>query len=165
MAVRSCYPSSKRAAETLAVCYARQYGLDVSIARPSHVYGPYFSPSDNRVYAQFIRNVLAGEDIVMKSKGTQFRSWCYVIDCAAALLFLLLKGENMTAYNIADAQSNITIRSLAELPEETEKAGYSVVTKAVFDTARLESLGWSPLPSPMQEKIKATLQEQKEVQE
>ena len=178
VAVRSCYPSSKRAAETLAVCYARQYGLDVSIARPSHVYGPYFSPSDNRVYAQFIRNVLAGEDIVMKSKGTQFRSWCYVIDCAAALLFLLLKGENMTAYNIADAQSNITIRSLAELvaavgkrkvvmklPEETEKAGYSVVTKAVFDTARLESLGWSPLPSPMQEKIKATLQEQKEVQE
>ena len=114
----------------------------------------------------------------MKSEGTQFRSWCYVIDCAAALLFLLLKGENMTAYNIADAQSNISIRSLAELvaavgkrkvvmklPEETEKAGYSVVTKAVFDTARLESLGWSPLPSPMQEKIKATLQEQKEVQE
>ena len=178
VALRSCYPSSKRAAETLAVCYARQYGLDVSIARPSHVYGPYFSPSDNRVYAQFISNVLAGEDIVMKSEGTQFRSWCYVIDCAAALLFLLLKGENMTAYNIADAQSNITIRSLAELvaavgkrkvvmklPEETEKAGYSVVTKAVFDTARLESLGWSPLPSPMQEKIKATLQEQKEVQE
>ena len=176
-AVRSCYPSSKRAAETLAVCYARQYGLDISIARPSHVYGPYFSPSDNRVYAQFLRNVLAGEDIVMKSEGTQFRSWCYVIDCAAALLFLLLKGENMTAYNIADAQANITIRQLAEmiaavgnrkvvmeLPEEAEKAGYSVVTRAVFDTTRLEQLGWMPLPSSMQEKIKATLLEEKRVQ-
>ena len=35
--VRACYPSSKRAAETLCMSYASQYGIDVSIARPSHV--------------------------------------------------------------------------------------------------------------------------------
>lgn len=174
---RSCYPSSKRAAETLAVCYAQQYGIDVSIARPSHVYGPYFAPSDNRVYAQFIRNVLAKEDIIMKSEGTQFRSWCYVIDCATAILHLLLKGENGAAYNIADAQSNITIRSLAEmiadigqqklvikLPEDTEKAGYSVVKKAVFDTTLLESLGWQVLGT-MRDKLEVTIKEQKRIAE
>lgn len=174
---RSCYPSSKRAAETLAVCYAQQYAINVSIARPSHVYGPYFSPSDNRVYAQFIRNVLAKEDIVMKSEGSQYRSWCYVIDCATAILYLLLKGENGAAYNIADAQSNITIRSLAEmiadigqqkvvikLPEDAEKAGYSVVTKAVFDTTLLESLGWKVLGS-MQDKLEATIIEQQRIAE
>lgn len=174
---RSCYPSSKRAAETLAVCYAQQYGINVSIARPSHVYGPYFSPSDNRVYAQFIRNVLAKEDIVMKSEGSQYRSWCYVIDCATAILYLLLKGENGAAYNIADAQSNITIRSLAEmiadigqqkvvikLPEDAEKAGYSVVTKAVFDTTLLESLGWKVLGS-MRDKLEATIIEQQRIAE
>ena len=174
---RSCYPSSKRAAETLAVCYAQQYGINVSIARPSHVYGPYFSPSDNRVYAQFIRNVLAKEDIIMKSEGSQYRSWCYVIDCATAILYLLLKGENGAAYNIADAQSNITIRSLAEmiadigqqkvvikLPEDAEKAGYSVVTKAVFDTTLLESLGWKVLGS-MRDKLEATIIEQQRIAE
>lgn len=154
---RSCYPSSKRAAETLCVSYAAEYGADVVIARPCHVYGPYFTEQDNRVYAQFIRNVLRGEDIVMKSTGEQFRSWCYVVDCVSALLHILLKGESGEAYNIADADSNICIRELAEtiaaiggrkvvidLPDADEKRGFNPVTKSVFSTDKLNSLGWKP---------------------
>lgn len=167
---RSCYPSSKRAAETLCVSYASEYGADVVIARPCHTYGPYFTESDNRVYAQFIRNVLRGEDIVMKSTGEQFRSWCYVVDCVSALLHILLKGENCQAYNIADENSNITIKELAEivakiggrkvvidLPDADEKRGFNVVTKSVFSTKKLESLGWRVLPQTLEEKIKTTI--------
>ena len=152
---RSCYPSSKRAAETLCVSYAAEYGADVVIARPCHVYGPYFTEQDNRVYAQFIRNVLHGENIIMKSTGEQFRSWCYVVDCVSALLHILLKGESGEAYNIADASSNISIRELAEtiasiggckvvidVPDAEEKKGYNVVTKSVFDTGKISKLGW-----------------------
>lgn len=154
---RSCYPSSKRAAETLCVSYAEEYGADVVIARPCHVYGPYFTEQDNRVYAQFIRNVLCGENIIMKSTGEQFRSWCYVVDCVSALLHILLKGESGEAYNIADASSNISIRELAEtiasiggrnvvidVPDAEEKKGYNVVTKSVFDTGKIAKLGWMP---------------------
>ncbi len=168
---RSCYPSSKRAAETLCVSYATEYGADVVIARPCHIYGPHFTESDNRVFAQFIRNVLRNEDIVMKSTGEQFRSWCYVVDCISALLFILLKGENCQAYNIADESSNISIRELAEmvagiggktvvidLPNSEEKRGFNVVTKSVFSTERLEALGWNTLPQPMKEKMKSTIQ-------
>lgn len=152
---RSCYPSAKRAAETLCVSYAAEYGVDVVIARPCHVYGPYFTESDNRVYAQFIRNVLRGEDIVMKSTGEQYRSWCYVVDCASALLYILLNGEKGQAYNIADSSSNITIRELAsiiaaiaetnvvfDVPEEVERKGYNVVKQSLFSTSKLEALGW-----------------------
>lgn len=152
---RSCYPSSKRAAETLCVSYAEEYGADVVIARPCHIYGPYFTESDNRVYAQFIRNVLRGEDIIMKSDGSQFRSWCYVVDCMSALLHIVLKGECGQAYNIADERSNISIKDLAEIiaeiggkkvvidiPEGNEKKGYNVVSKSVFSTQRLKRLGW-----------------------
>lgn len=152
---RACYPSSKRAAETLCVSYAAEYGADVVIARPSHTYGPYFTEQDNRVYAQFIRNVLRGEDIVMKSTGEQFRSWCYVVDCVSALLYILLKGECGQAYNIADDKSNISIRELAEtiakiggkkvvidVPDADEKKGFNVVTKSVFSTEKLRLLGW-----------------------
>lgn len=154
---RSCYPTSKRAAETLCVSYADEYGADVVIARPCHTYGPHFTQQDNRVYAQFIRNVLCGEDIVMKSTGEQFRSWCYVVDCVSALLYILLKGENSHAYNIADDQSNISIRELAEtvakiggkrvlidVPDDNEKKGFNVVSKSVFSTVKLEKLGWFP---------------------
>lgn len=152
---RSCYPTSKRAAETLCVSYAAEYGADVVIARPCHVYGPHFTEQDNRVYAQFIRNVLRGEDIVMKSTGEQFRSWCYVVDCASALLHILLKGGSGEAYNIADANSNISIRELAEtiakiggkkvvidVPNTDEQKGFNVVTKSIFATDKLELLGW-----------------------
>lgn len=167
---RSCYPSSKRAAETFCVSYADEYGCDVVIARPCHVYGPGFTESDNRVYAQFIRNVLRGEDIVMKSTGEQFRSWCYVVDCTSALLYILLKGENDQAYNVADPDSNISIRELAEMiadvggkkvimdiPEESEKKGYNVVRKSLFSTEKLGKLGWK-VRGDMVEKMKSVIE-------
>ena len=169
---RSCYPSSKRAAETLCISYSAEYGANVVIARPCHIYGPRFTELDNRVYAQFIRNILHGEDIIMKSTGEQFRSWCFVVDCASALLHILLKGENCQAYNIADKSSNISIRELAEmvatigkckvimeLPADKEKAGYSVVKKSIFSTEKLESLGWTLLPGAMKQKIESSINE------
>lgn len=168
---RSCYPSSKRAAETLCASYAAEYGVDVVIARPCHTYGPNFTENDNRVYAQFIRNVLNGEDIVMKSKGEQFRSWCYVADSVRALLYILLKGESGEAYNIADATSNITIRQLAEMvaemgqkhviidiPSDVEKKGYNPVTQSVFSTKKLEEIGWG-ITGNMREKVRHTVDE------
>jgi nucleoside-diphosphate-sugar epimerase len=125
------------------------------IARPCHTYGPGFTETDNRVYAQFIRNVLRNEDIVMKSSGSQFRSWIYVVDCAAAILYLLLKGESGEAYNVANNESNITIRQLAEkiaaiadkkvIMELSDNGNTTPITKAVFSTKKLESLGWQPI--------------------
>ena len=91
----------------------------------------------------------------MKSTGEQFRSWCYVVDCVSALLYILLKGENGQAYNIADTNSNISIKELAEMiaeiggrevvidvPGVEEKKGFNVVTKSVFSTEKIELLGW-----------------------
>ena len=169
---RSCYPSSKRAAETLCASYAAEYGIDVVIARPCHIYGPNFTETDNRVYAQFIRNILKGEDIVMKSSGEQFRSWCYVVDCVSALLFILLKGVSGEAYNIADSVSVITIRQLAEMlsgignvvidaPSVAEKKGYNPVSKSVFSIDKIETLGWEASGS-MKEKMIKTIIHRKE---
>ena len=167
---RACYPSAKRAAETMAICYGKEYGMDVVIARPCHTYGPYFTEEDNRVYAQFIRNVINGEDIFMKSAGLQYRSWCYVVDCAAALLLLLCKGKSGEAYNIADCNSNVTIKELAEIvakeggrqviskePTKEEIEGFTVIKKAVFDTSKLASLGWKVQRS-LQENIRHAIE-------
>lgn len=154
---RSCYPSSKRTAETLCVSYASEYGAEVVIARPCHIYGPNFTEIDNRVYAQFLRNAIQGEDIILKSDGSQYRSWCYVVDCARALLYILLKGKSCEAYNIADPNSNISIKDLAYLvagasgcrvifntPEDDEKASFNPVTKSIYEIDKIKELGWSP---------------------
>ena len=164
---RSCYPQSKRAAETLCAAYGKEYGAKIVVARPCHTYGPWFTESDNRAYAQFIRNVLRGENIVMQSQGSQYRSWLYVVDCAAAILLLLQKGEAGEAYNVANEGSNITIRQLAEkiaaiaqrqvVMPATDAGNTTPITKAVFTTGKLEQLGWKPL-FDMDEGLRHTLQ-------
>ncbi|WP_230687693.1 NAD-dependent epimerase/dehydratase family protein, partial [Streptococcus pneumoniae] len=82
MSVRSSYASSKRATETLCVSFASEYGIKIMIVRPGHIYGPSAKDSDNRVSSFFMTEAIAGRDIVIKSTGSQLRSYCYSLDCA-----------------------------------------------------------------------------------
>ena len=154
---RSCYPESKRGAETLCASYTAQFGLNARVARLCHVYGPTITPDNSRADAQFLRKALAGEDIVMKSTGSQVRSFCYVADAARALFTIMLDGEKGNAYNVANRNSVASIRDYAatladtanvslafDLPPEAEKAGYSKITRAVLDPSKLEKMGWQP---------------------
>ncbi|MDL2206289.1 NAD-dependent epimerase/dehydratase family protein, partial [Eubacteriales bacterium OttesenSCG-928-N13] len=158
---RSCYPESKRAAETLCVSYAKQYAVDALIARPCHVYGPTITDENSRADAQFLRNALDGQNIVMKSAGSQVRSYLYVSDAAAAMLHLLVHGESAAAYNLANPDSVMSIREYAqlladcagvelrtELPSDVELAGFSKVTRATFDVKKLMNTGFVPQYAP-----------------
>lgn len=152
---RSCYPASKRAAETLCVSYTAQYNLDTVIVRPCHTYGPNTTKSDNRASVQFVNSAINGEDIVMKSSGSQMRSYCYIADCASALLTVLTCGESANAYNIANPNARITISDFAKIvakitgtkvvfsePDDAQKAQQTPISYAVLDTKKLTSLGW-----------------------
>ena len=154
---RSCYPESKRAAETLCASYVKQHSVEAVVARLCHVYGPTITLTNSRADAQFLRKALAGEDIVMKSTGSQIRSYCYAADAVSAILTILTKGVCGEAYNVANRASVHSIREYAEtlaghagvnlvfdLPPEAEKQGYSAVTRAVLNPAKLENLGWTP---------------------
>lgn len=153
--LRAGYPESKRAGEALCQAYIRQKGLDLVIPRLSRVYGPTMLMSDTKALSQFIKNCLAGEDIVLKSAGTQFFSYSYVADAVAGILYCLCKGSCGEAYNIADPASDITLRDLAkiiadhtgkqvifDIPDAVESAGFSKATKAVLDSTKLKALGW-----------------------
>lgn len=167
---RAGYPESKRLGEALCNAFASQKGQDFVIGRFSRVYGPTMSDEDSKAVAQFIRKAASGEDIILKSEGNQLYSYTYVVDAASAALYLLLKGESKSAVNIVDASSDITLKELAdllaraagtkvvfELPDDTEKAGYSTATKAVLDGARLERLGWKA-HTPIREGLSKTVQ-------
>lgn len=168
--LRSCYASSKRAAETLCISYSSQYDINVCIARLCHTYGANMLADDNRVIGEFIRNALHHSDIIMKSQGIQRRSYCYVADTVSALLYLLIYGDRGAAYNVANKNSIITIRQLAELiaynagtniifdiPKEIEAKGYSNIVHAVLDASKLEELGWKP-KYDMEEGVRRTIE-------
>ncbi|MDD3138676.1 MAG: NAD-dependent epimerase/dehydratase family protein [Lachnospiraceae bacterium] len=172
MEVRSCYPEGKRAAETLCQSYYQEYGIRAVVARLCYIYGATIQSENTRADAQFLRNALRGETIVMKSEGKQVRSYCYLQDAAAAILFLLLEGKSGEAYNVANADSVASIKEYAEcmatafgvkirmeLPEHAEQKGYSKMQREILDAAKLRELGWRPgntLPDGMK-KIKKIL--------
>lgn len=154
---RACYPESKRAAEVLCAAYRQEYGLDVVTVRPGYIYGATVSADNSRADAQFLRNAASGQNILMKSLGTQKRSYCYVADAVSAILYVLLKGESGEAYNIADPGCSVQIREFAQAladaaqvevtfapPPEEEARGYSQVANSLLCADKLLSLGWRP---------------------
>lgn len=155
---RNSYSVGKRAAETLCASYYDEYGVDSVIVRPGHIYGPTAVESDNRVSSAWAYAVARGENIVMKSDGSQIRSYCYCLDSASAILKVLLKGETVHAYNISNSNSIINIRGMAEilaksagvelkmeLPSETEKKGFNPMSNSSLDSTELLNLGWKGL--------------------
>jgi nucleoside-diphosphate-sugar epimerase len=154
--LRAGYPESKRCGEALCQAYIKQCGLDVVIPRLARTYGPTMLMSDTKALSQFLKKGIAGEDIVLKSQGTQLFSYTYVADAVSAVLYCLLLGKCGEAYNIADSASDIRLRDLAaiiaeatgrkvvfDLPDETERAGYSTATVAVMESEKIRALGWN----------------------
>ncbi|WP_303997431.1 NAD-dependent epimerase/dehydratase family protein [Megamonas hypermegale] len=155
--LRAGYPESKRCGEALCQAYKKQKDLDIVISRLTRSYGPTVLRTDTKAISQFINNGINNEDIVLKSKGTQYYSYTYMSDAVSGLLTVLLKGINGEAYNIANENSDIMLKDLAqiianysghkvvfELPDEIEKAGYSKATKARLSSKKIKQLGWKP---------------------
>ena len=156
--VRSSYSESKRMAESLCVGYCHQYQVPVRMPRLSQTFGPGVSYEDNRVFAQFARAILEKRDIILRTKGETVRNYCYTKDAIEAIFYILLKGQAGQAYNVANKETAISIREMAEmvielsgsnesklvfdLAEDVEKLGYNPTVKIRLNTDKLESLGW-----------------------
>ena len=78
--IRAGYPESKRLCEALCQAYKKQYGIEVVIPRLARSFGPTMQMSDSKAIAQFIKKGLAGENIVLKSKGNQLYTYTYTPD-------------------------------------------------------------------------------------
>ena len=114
--VRNCYAESKRAGENACVCYNYQYKVPAKIVRIFHTFGPKVNLNDGRVFSDFCKNIVNGENIVLKSDGLAKRSFLYVADAVIAYFKVLLDGEPATAYNVGgDEEHEISIRDLSQL--------------------------------------------------
>lgn len=148
--IRNSYSIGKCSAEALCAAYAEEYGVNTSIVRPGHIYGPTASKDDNRVSSAWAYDTAAGKDIIMKSDGAQIRSYVYCVDCASAIIKVLLRGECKQAYNISNASSIISIRQMAQIlckaakvslvtgvPTANEKKGFNPMSNSSLDSLQL----------------------------
>lgn len=156
LSVRSSYPMAKRAVETLCSLYAYEYAVPVKVARLTQTTGAGIAKDDNRVIAQFARLASTGNDIVLHTTGESARPYCYTIDAISAILYILLKGERGDAYNVANEETYISARGMAEYlrdninpsisvrVELNENMGYAPASKQRLSAQKLMSLGWKP---------------------
>ncbi|MGT2755626.1 NAD-dependent epimerase/dehydratase family protein [Streptococcus ovuberis] len=157
--VRSSYSESKRMVETLCISYAHQYGVPVKIARLTQTFGPGVEYTDSRVFAQLARSVIEKKDIILHTTGETMRSYCYTLDAVSAIVHILLRGAIGEAYNVANEETFISIRDMAELActlekeksikviidmQDTSSFGYNPTIKINLKTNKLKSLGWLP---------------------
>ncbi len=158
--VRSSYSESKRMAEGLCGAYAHEYGVPVRIARLAQTFGAGIPESENRVFAQFARSILTGQDIVLHTDGSKAHCYCYTSDAVRGILKILLDGAPGEAYNVSNEETFSTIREMAELliaehpdsgvklvfdiPEDANKFGYAPTSRMLVNAQKLRALGWTP---------------------
>lgn len=154
--LRNAYPESKRSCELLLRSYVDEYNINAVICRLPSVYGPTMLKSDSKAHGQFIKNALNKENIVLKSKGEQRRTYSYVVDVVSGIFKVLFNGLNGEVYNIANENSIASIAEVAsicaeiagtnvvfDLPDKIEKKGFSQSKDCILDNSKLKSLGWN----------------------
>ena len=160
MNLRSCYAESKRIGETMSVAWAKQYDIKTLIVRPFHTYGPGMALDDGRVFADFVADVVAKRDIILKSDGMALRPFCYLLDATLGFLTVLLKGTAAQAYNVGNPYAETSIKDLANtianiFPERgiavcfdkgVQQEGYlaSPIARSCPDISKLKTLNWMP---------------------
>ena len=154
---RNSYPEAKQLSEALAAAYAFEYGVHACVARLCQTFGVGVRRDDGRVFAEFARRCLAGEDIVLLTPGEKRNMYLSVQDAALALILLTLKGEAGLAYNVANESTFCSVREMAEAAARRFGDGRTGVRVEVDpeaarrfrapgsinqDTSRLRALGW-----------------------
>ena len=156
--VRSSYSEGKRMAEGLCGAYAHEYHVPVKTARLAQTFGAGIAKSENRVFAQFARSIMSGQDIVLHTDGSKAHCYCYTGDAVLGLLTVLLEGKAGEAYNISNEETFCTIREMAEMlvkrypksgshlvfdiPEDANKFGYAPSSRMMVNSEKLRKLGW-----------------------
>lgn len=113
--IRWGYACSKLLDEFLAMSYARDYHLPVTIARIFNTVGPRQTGKFGMVLPRFVASALKGEPIKVYGDGTQTRCFCYVLDTVEALIRLKdCPSAKNQIFNIG-TDNEIEIRALAEL--------------------------------------------------
>ena len=156
---RNSYPEAKQLSEALTAAYAAEYGVDACVARLCQTFGVGVRRDDGRVFAEFARRCLAGEDIVLLTPGEKRNMYLSVQDAALALILLALQGEAGLAYNVANESTFCSVREMAEAVAERFGNNRTKVRVEVDpeasrrfrapgeinqDTSRLMALGWIP---------------------
>ena len=127
---------------------------------------------DGRVFADFVADVVARRNIVMKSDGSARRPFLYLADATIAFFTILLTGADGEAYNVG-SEKETSVLELANLlcgmfpdrgcqvvrQERKKEDSYiaSPTSGGHFDISKMRALGWGPV-TPVEEGFRRTVE-------
>ena len=86
---RSFYPLAKIQSEKELLSLSKKFDFEAKIIRLFHTFGPGLKEEDGRSFADILWGAVKAKRIVLKSTGTQVRSFLYVTDTVEALIHVL----------------------------------------------------------------------------
>jgi dTDP-glucose 4,6-dehydratase len=120
----------------LCAIYAKQFGLDIVVARIFALLGPLLNLNIHFAAGNFIRDALEGKKITVSGDGRPERSYLYPSDLVVWLLAILTHGSSRQAYNLGSEEA-ISIAGLAKLTS-------SLLSDQGFEVLNLSDSGWNP---------------------
>ena len=164
------YAASKAGGEELAIAYHNTHGVPAMITHTMNVFGERQHPE--KFIPMTVRKILAGEPVTIHSNkektkaGSRF--WIHGRNVAAAIMFLLDKGEVGDKYNIVGEREvdNLEMaQSIAKILGKplhyemvdfhSSRPGHDL--RYALDGAKLQAMGWK-LPLSFDESLKKTIE-------
>ena len=149
----SPYGASKLVGEGYCSAFFGSYGLKTVALRFSNVYGPY-SYHKGSVVAQFFRNLMQKEPLVVYGDGEQTRDFLYVADLVEAILladkaeaagevFQIASGRETSIRTLLDTMKKVLPDLSFDIRYEPSRAGEISRNYASIEKAR-RMLGYDP---------------------
>ena len=149
------YSAAKAAADMLIHAWARTYGINYIILRPTNNYGIGQYPE--KLIPIAVKNLMRNKDIRLHDQGTPVRNWLHAEDTAAAVVTIVESGVVDEIYNVAGGfeQSNReTVKQVVKAFYGTDEnweqyIDFSVVRpgqdiRYALNDSKLRALGWVP---------------------
>lgn len=165
------YGASKLCAEHICKTYSRVFDINVSIVRPTNIYGPLEQRYNNKK-AAFNRMIgLACKDKeISVYKDNPKRDYLYVTDLCSAVEIIMKKGKNQEVYEVGTGES-ISFVKMVEMITKLAGGKIVMVDSPEFhkqvglqdwfnDISKIKELGWLPKVK-LEEGIKNTIEDYK----
>jgi len=165
------YGFSKLVAEYIAKTYYEEFNIPYVIVRPFNVYGPGEMPGNyigySHVIPDLVKKIISGQyPLEILGNGKQTRSYTYVDDAAAGIIFAAEYGEN-DDFNIGTGIETSVVELaniLWKICGRKEPIKFKFlqpfkydVQRRVPDVSKIKKLGWKP-NVPLEKGLKITVE-------
>ena len=149
------YSASKAAADMLIIAWARTYGINYIIIRPTNNYGIGQYPE--KLIPISVKMLQRGRKIRLHDKGEPVRNWLHSADTATAVTTIIESGTSDEIYNVAggfEQKNKETVQKIIHsyFEDNRECSEYIDVghvrqgqdVRYALNDDKLKALGWKP---------------------